>query len=183
MLITVAKIKTHLGITSTTYDGVLIQIAAAVDKYIKTFCGWNIEQETIDEKIIDGDPDKQYISLGGWPIADFETPQYNAGTKSSPNWTLVDEDDFELYEDEGVLYWYKIFAGVRNIKLSYSVGYEAIPADLEFVALRMAARAYEKRKSEGVGSESVEGVSISWAAGMDAEDKSVLESYRVKSII
>jgi hypothetical protein len=183
MLTTKDKVKIHIGVSGSTDDTVITQILQGVDKQIKTYCGWNIEQQTISGKLFDGYDQYPYMSLGGYPIESFSTPQYNAGTTKTPSWTDVDRDDYEIYLDTGIIYWNKIFEGRQNIKLSYKVGYSTVPYDIELVAIRLCARVYEKRKSEAAGNESVEGVNIGWANTMTEEDKAILETYRIKTIV
>ena len=48
---------------------------------------------------------------------------------------------------------------------------------------RIAARIYDKRKSEAVTRENVESVSIDWGSAITPEDKVIIESYTMKFLV
>lgn len=54
-----------------------------------------------------------------------------------------------------------------------------LPLEVSGIATQLCARIYEKRFSEGKSNESVEGQSITWGQFMTADDKAVLDTYRV----
>ena len=115
--------------------------------------------------------------------ANITSLQYNSGTTTNPTWTTIPTTDYEVYTDEGMLYFYKHYAGKRNIKISYKAGYTTVPSDLEMAVTRIAARIYDKRKSEAVTRENVESVSIDWGSAITPEDKVIIESYTMKFLV
>lgn len=182
MLATIDQVKTHIGLSGTTYDSVLTQILTQVDRMIKTELKREIEETTYTEQIFDGGD--RYIQLNDMPLSSTEdfTFEYNKGDSEDPDWETVPRDDYELYYDEGVVYLHYPYFGKRVLKMTYTVGGD-VPEDLEMLAIRLTAKIYNKRKSEGTSNESLENVSFGWQDLLSSEDKLIIENNRLKFII
>lgn len=181
---TKTNVKTHLGITGTGDDTLLDTLCDQVTAWIENYCGGRRFYRTLHEnEVYDGEPKKDYLVLKHFPVIEITSIQYNAGTSKNPNWTNMDRDDYELYENEGVIYWNKIYDGVRNIRVSYNAGYSTMPYDLVLVANRLVARVYDKRKSEHLSNESLEGVNVNWGEFLRPEDKLILDSYSRRNLV
>lgn len=184
-LATSAQLKAHLGITASTHDTILAQILAEVDAMIKKICGRNIEEETYTDQILDGDDQFPLIQLSDKPIKanTLTSFTYNSGTTATPVWTTVPRDDYEIYYDEGTIYLYSSYPGKRNLRLTYQAGEATVPKDLELACIKLSAGMFEKRKSEGAVSESLDGVSINWGEIMTPEITAILNNHKRITIV
>ena len=182
MLSTVDKLKTHLGITATTYDSVLTQIMGQVDAYIKKILVREVEEYEYIDDIYDGD--REFIQLKDTNLSksDF-TFQYNKGDSETEDWETVPRTDYELYYDLGVIRMNTAYTGNRIFKINYTAGDDDVAEDLQMLLIRLSAKIYNKRKSEGTSNESLENISFGWNKLIAPEDKDVLENHKLKFFV
>jgi len=181
MLSTIAKVKTHIGLSGTTYDTTLTQILTGVDSFIKKILGRNVEEADYEDEIYDGDC--VFIQLKDKPLSteDF-TFEYNKGDSETPDWATVPRDDYEFYEESGAIYMNNVYSGRKIFRISYTAGSD-IPEDLEMLAIRLTAKIYNKRKSEGTSNESLENLSFGWQDLLSPEDKIIIENHKLKFFV
>lgn len=176
------KVQAYLGITGD--NDLLDTLCNSITAWIEGLCGGRrFKLTTYANKLFDGDNFGEWLQLPHWPVTEWTKIEYNSGTSKTPSWTTFDRDDYETYDDEGALYFNKKYLGKRNIRISYKAGYTTIPYDMEFLATRLVARSYERRKSEGVMNESLGGMSINWKEFLEKEDISILDNYRRPMVI
>ena len=184
MLATIVQVKLHLGVSVSTYDAVLTQILTQIDAHIKKMIGRTVDDTDYEDEIYDGDV--EYIQLKDYPLSLIGfTFEYNAGDSETEDWTTVPRTDYELYYDTGVIAMNSIYTGRRVLRTSYTAGYADadIPADLQMLAVRLTAKIYNKRKSEGTSNESLENVSFGWNDLMSPEDKMVVDNHTLKFFV
>jgi len=199
-LTSVADVKTYLGITVTSDDALLEMFINQGTDWIESYCG---NRRFLDSTYTDEVYESQFtsseqqhptiernrqfwLSTKQYPITDTQAVivKYRNGTSV---WDVQNADVYDTYEDRGQIY---LFAGMPNIrkaiKLTYSAGYETIPNDLALACIKLVARQYEKRKSQGKKQESIGGATIVWAdtavESMDGDVMNVLNQYRRKAI-
>jgi hypothetical protein len=198
--ITVAQVKNHLGISGSTYDTILeTYINGATDFIEKQLGGRRLLRPSTASTVYydGGDGYQTYLNLKNYPISSTGTItfQYNNGTISTPNWVDFNANDYHIYHTKGIL---KVPVGLpegnRNIKVVALCGYAPyttgtggstglgsdywMPSDLILLALRMVSRIWNKRKSDGVKSESIGESSITWDKEIDTEDARIINSYK-----
>lgn len=182
MLATIEQVKTHMGLSGTTYDSVLTQILTGVDKFIKEDIKRYVEEETHTEQIFDGD--YEWIQLDDTNLStEGFTFEYNAGDSEDPDWQTVPRSDYELYYDEGLIFMNSLYYGKRVLRITYTVGSDTIPEDLKMLAIRLTAKIYNKRKSEGLGTESNPDYNFGWQDLLSVEDKIILDNNRLKFFV
>lgn len=182
-LTTIAKAKTHLGISGTDDDTLLERIVNYATDFIESYCDRRFDKTTYSNELYDGDDFDYWLYLKNLPITTLTKIEQNNGTTDEPDWDELDEgDDYEKYLTEGKIYIYDRVTGKRNYRVNYEAGYTTIPYDLEMLCIRLVARIYEKRKSEGRSAESLGPANISWESFIKEEDKMTLNKYKKVNI-
>ena len=183
-LTTKEKVKAMLDISGSTDDTFLDALCDDVTAFIEKLCGGQRFKATEHEyEIHDGD--KPLIKLQHrfiYEDVDVEV-EYNNGTNESPDWVLLTANDYDLYLDNGVIILGAPIYGRRNIRVTYTAGFATIPHDVEMTATNMVARAYNRRKSQGLSSESFEGVNMNWNDTMTEQEKATVGHYTNYSFI
>ncbi len=182
MLATIAQVKTHIGISGSTYDSVFTQILTQIDANIKKMLARDVEEAEYSEDIYDGD--QRFLQLKDYPLSsDDFTFEYNAGDSETPDWTTMSRSEYEMYLETGVIRMNSIYSGCRVLKLTYTAGESTVPVDLQMLAIRLTAKIYNKRKSEGTSNESLENVSFGWQDLLSPEDKIVIDNHKLKYFV
>jgi hypothetical protein len=130
---------------------------------------------------------RQYwLNCRQYPITATASPvvKYRSGQTT---YTTIDSGNYDIYEGRGQFYIYGGMPNTRKgVKLTYSAGYATIPTDLALACIKLVARQYEKRKSQGKKSESIGGASITWqdqgAESIDGDVMSILDGYKRKPL-
>ena len=183
-LTTIAKVKLQLGITTSDFDALLTQLVNNVSAWIEGQIGRTIGETAYADDIYDGTRAKD-IFLRNWPVTDFTSAEFNAGTLAVPVWQAFDINSYIVYREQGIVHF---VAGPpiwkQNLRFAYDAGFDPIPADLEQLATDMVAQTYNARSAGGKKAESVEGASITWAGAdageseLSAEQKAVIAKYQ-----
>jgi hypothetical protein len=188
-LTTKERVKSLLGLTSTTHDTVIDQLVASVSGFIYGYTNRNFDEVDYVE-VVDGSGIHE-LYLRNYPVIALTSTKYRSGNVASPDWTDFQANTVSLTDSEmGELY----FDGLcpknkKNIQITYTAGYlidfdhptditkHNLPADLSGVADNLVVRAFNKRKSTGITQESLEGAVIMWQGTMDLYDKNILDRY------
>lgn len=190
-----------------------LQIAIAEDKTasaqraiaeasasIRNYCHQAFDEAEDDEVTLDGTGTHKLLlpQLPVVEVAAVEVEDYNGDMDA------LDVDDYRLGQ-HGILYRLDAVwpAGIQNIQVTYSHGYETIPDDIQAICVRAAGRAYQAglRADEaggvpGIASTSLGDYAVSFGAeggagqegilGASAahlllpSEKRTLDAYRVK---
>ena len=184
-LTTKEKVKALLGITDSTDNDILDTLCDAVTAFIEGEAGGQrFKLTTHADEIHDGE-NGQWLRLKNRFI--YTSPEikveYQNGKNSAPDWQELSKDAYDAYPENGTLYLHNKIDGKRNIRVYYAAGFTTIPHDLEITASMIAARIYNKRKSQGISSESYEGVSISWNDAITETERAVINRYTRRTFI
>lgn len=167
-LTSVANVQSYSGNTSASTALVELLINGA-SAFIERLCGRKFKSASYVE-YQDGDGG-QRIFARQYPIT--------AIAKITEDDVELTESEYTPYLDSGIINrengWSE---GVQNIKIEYSAGYAAIPADLEMACIKLVTKSLEKRLNEGASSVSGGGTSISWEKEMDEDLKKTIEIYK-----
>ena len=187
-MITKAELKTFLGITLDSYDSVIEQIIKGVESMVEGYCDNVLNEKEITEyfssdEILDND---QEIFLGNRVNVSGLKLYYNAGSESSPTWTEESRAAYIEFLEEGRLVLNKvrsisnIGSGGREYKAVYTAGFKDadVPENLKLACLKISSAILNKRKAEGLGSESLEGQSVDFVSAMSEEVKLLLAKYK-----
>lgn len=149
-----------------------------VEKHIKNKTHRNtFESETVTE-YHDGEG-KPYFFTEEFPVTavtslhDDTDRNYTAGY-------LIDTDDYVWYSDGRVeLETGSFNNGLKNIKIVYTAGYDAIPGDLEYLATKWVSSLLKGKDRIGVSSLSgPDGSITTFDNFLDADMRAILDNYR-----
>lgn len=197
-LTTKNRVKDRLSIKDAAWDVVFDRLIAAMTDFLEGECGGRRFLQTVyTNEVYSIYGDKQdFILLRNAPVdsASLTILQYRAGLKSSPNWTNFLTDDWELLEDgkSGIIKVYGgALKGVNAIRVaSYKAGFlidfenagditkHTLPYDLSDLAERLTQKLFQRKLSEGKGTESFEGGAVAWKELLDEVDKQIIARYR-----
>lgn len=182
MLSSVANLKAHVGIPSsdTSKDVLLGTILRGASKYIANQCNRSFELLERTE-FYDGSGGDQ-LFLNNFPVTEIAEVKINDSVLTLNDEGLIIENS-SVFRRNG---WPQ---GRKNISVTYSAGYITytdeesgetpnVPEDLELITIRIAARVYERRTAEGVGSVSPGGFTAQFAAAIDSDIIEVINYYR-----
>lgn len=192
MLSTVTKLKRHVGIPDqvTSKDALLDLILEGVSAFIETEC--NRKFAFSEHTDLFTDVRATSLFLKQCPVS--EVVEIKVGKHAVDVAGLLENDNLVIDSENGeVIYLYGWTANV--IRVTYNAGYllpsdesgqeesgvdaPALPADVELLALRLAARIYERRTAEGVASASPGSFSANYSAALDDDLKATLSKYRI----
>lgn len=127
-LTTKDRIKDRLEIEVDTWDDLFDRLILSVTSRIQQTCGRRFIQATYTHEIHDGadlyGTRRHVLILKNAPVQTVSAVQYKAGTNSAPNWTDIDEDEYELDTEAGLLQFpHGLPIGRRNIRVTYSGGF------------------------------------------------------------
>jgi len=179
-LTTLARVKTLLNISGSTYDTLLEDIINAVTDAIENQCSRRFAETTHTEEQIDG-TGKPSLFVKFYPITIFTKLEVRTGKTT---WVEVDSDDYRINSDTGELQLTgDTREGFRNYRATYDAGFTTIPYDLDMAAAQMAAHEFNTRGQGGgqIESESLGDYTVSYRKGTDESDKfidGVIEKYK-----
>ncbi len=169
---------------ATTESGLLINLINRTSARMETYCGRKFKARSyIEYQDGDGGP---MVFTDQYPITtvsslwdDIERLFTNSANDE------IDSADYLIYSDEGSIRLYNdestFDRGYQNIRITYSGGYDTIPADLEQACLDWVLTLYRKIKdrTHGYMTKSASGASvlIDLKAIPDSV-KMVLDSYK-----
>lgn len=190
MLSTISKVKKHIGIpqANTAKDEMIGNILLGVSAAIEQHCNRKFGFAEFTDTFID--VGAQSLFTRNYPIA--EVTEIKMGKHVIDHEALIDNDELIIEDESGELL--KTTGWDSDlIRITYTAGYllpsdesgeesgggvESLPGDIELAAIRMAARIYERRTAEGVGSASPGSFSANYNSQLDEDIKETLASHR-----
>ena len=179
------NVKTYLGLSGTTHDSVIDDLIASASEAIENYCGRQFAV-TSHTEYHDGQGSGsvvlQYRPVtavsGVWddPARDFEDD------------SLIESDDYVLDSEGGIIRLLSgatFSHGVRNVKVSYSAGYSAVPKDVTQACIMLIAAWFLRGRegADGLRGRTVEGVSQQFdAASLPGPVKDLLSPYREHTV-
>lgn len=187
-LTTVANQKSYLGITVSTYDTLLEIFINGCSAWIERKISRVLIKPASDAvELHDGDFDatgRYMIFARQYPIASITSIEYKSGSLGSPTWVAFNSNDYTFDAEAGIIYFNASLSSIlpnrQNIRLTYKGGYASgsVPSDLELACLKMVAKEFDKRKSQGVTSEGVGGGNVGWNEDVDPSILSIIKTFR-----
>jgi len=141
------SVKTHLGLSGSTYDNVIDALIPAASEAIENTCGRRFAQASYTD-YRDGDG-LDRIVLRRRPVTEV-AGVWDDPARTFGDATKLDADEYVLDAERGiVLLRAGTFSeGVRNVKVSYTAGAAAVPDDVA-QACRMLVAAWFHAAREG----------------------------------
>lgn len=199
-LTTKTRIKSRLGITTTSFDDLLDTQITGVTGMIETMTGRTFEADDFVElyngQDVYGDKQK-FLILRKAPVNTITSIEYKSGNNETPTWFELSENDYDIDMSLGIVRVYShIPKGIQNIRVTYNAGYlidftdpytssvHTLPFDLTEVTEQVVTSLFKKRESEGKIQESFQESSISWREEMFTdEQKRIIKNYRRVDLI
>lgn len=127
-LTTAIRIKDRLQITATTFDDLFDNLILSVTARIEQMCGRRFIQGTYADELHDGSDlygtKRGILVAKNAPVQTVTSVSYKSGPNSSPTWYPFSEDDYDLDDDAGLLYFNNpLPEGKRNIRITYTGGF------------------------------------------------------------
>lgn len=124
------NIKDRLQLTTTSFDDLIDRLILSITDKIERMCNRRFVQATYTHELYDGSDSfgsrRMALIVKNAPIGALAAVEYKAGTNSDPDWTPVDEDEYDLDAKSGILYFnFGLPVGKQNIRLTYTGGYAA----------------------------------------------------------
>lgn len=182
-LFTVAEFKAHEQISGTGLDGVIAamadRVASAIDRYCRRVvqAGTHVEVRDgagSDQLVIRNAPLRAVVEVKVAADGDFAAVAALAST------------DYAIDASAGILRrrgatWP---AGTQNVQVTYDGGFTAIPNAIKQAGILLASYWMGRRRATGLMSQTVGGVTTSWATqGIPDEVASLLNPYRRPSFL
>jgi hypothetical protein len=140
MLVTLAEMKTYLGIVTNTYDAFLTEQIQLFSAAIENYCGRKFNVASYTEKFYAEDFDKpqKYLETFHYPITSV---------------TSIKEDDvviteyrlqanFGRFTSNSLFFLY-----TKLLEISYAAGYAVVPAEVKSVVYSLVEERYNKKIS------------------------------------
>jgi|CXWL01.1.fsa_nt_gi hypothetical protein len=193
-LTTVARVKARMEITASTWDSLIAELINGATDFIEGECGGRRFKSTAyTNEVYDREKDQELMMLRNWPVTTLSAAQYRPGSISSPSWTSINADDYQLVEDGkfGVVEVNLELYGRNTVRFSYTAGYTIdfstasghLPYEISDFCERLAVWAFKRRNSDGKVSEASQEASHSWREAMSKDDRTMLLRYARTSFL
>ena len=197
VLTTVARVKSFLGLTGSTYDSVFELLIDVLTDFTEKECDRRFKLTAYTGTVLNGDGTNQSV-LPQWPVsstATFKLYERDSLDYGDDSWDEVNADDYRIDYDSGIVTANFTFTkGFQNYKVDYSAGYDFENvsgtlktlssvglSDLEFACWKLISRAFAQRKGGGdIASMRLYNYSVTFSkeAYSDDEIKEVLSKYK-----
>jgi hypothetical protein len=195
-LTTLERVKNRLGLKETNFDILLEQIINSVTDWIESQCNnRRFKQTSYTNEIFDGSPSPRHLRRNlvfmHIPIISLSSFKRNIGLSSSPIWSDVFLEEYQLLDKEGMIYMPAgLPVGRRNIKVSYVAGYKIdfshetdatkhnLPFDISALAERLAVKEFKRREDVGKSGETVGDATVNYFDHLEEEDKATITKYK-----
>lgn len=187
-LVTTSAITAYLGTSSSATEvsevELLVNAAStlAADKTMRGLDNSGVSRflSTSRTEYFDGDgSDTLYVKA--YPITTV-TSLYVDPDRDYGSSTLIDTDDYSVYENEGTIKTdgNLLAGGRKSVKLTYTGGYTTIPEDLQHAVKELVMFWYKRNtdKRVGVTSVSIGDKSITYEKDIPESVMSVFKRYR-----
>lgn len=134
-LTTKSRVKDRLKITETGFDTLFDNLIASVTARMETMCGRQFTLATYTNELHDGSDlygsPRTILIPKNAPIGNVASVQYNSGTNSTPSWTTLDADFYDVDADTGLIHLNTTLPrGKRNIRITYTAGWDGFAVGL-----------------------------------------------------
>lgn len=143
MLVSLAEMKTYLGISATTYDTFLTEQITLISDTAETYCRRKFNQATYTQTWYTDeikDRTNRLLQVFHFPIVSVTTVKVDT--------VLVDATLYRIHKDTGTVTMLDNFPSTWDeLEIVYSAGYAAIPNQLKSVCYQLVEERYNKKVS------------------------------------
>lgn len=169
-LATLADVKSYLGLTVNTDDGLLGRLVSAASSWIKSFLNRDILTDSYTE-VLDGTGTYK-IMVDQYPIT--------AVSLLVVDGHAVSGSDFVFRQSViSLTNGAKFPRGIGNVVVSYTAGYESVPADINQSCVELAAWRYKEKDRIGHSSKTIQGEVVAFqTTDVPADVKTNLQNWK-----
>lgn len=175
-LTNVHAVKGWLGLAGTSDDGLLARLIAGTSAAMCAHVNRPLLASSFAERL--NGTGGTRLQLPNYPVLSVATVFVGAtAIQQSPDGVLPGW----VADDRGITLvgGLRFTAGMRNVSMAYTAGFEQVPADLEQACVEWCAFKYRERDRIGHSSKSVQGETVSFITkDMPDSVRSVLAQYR-----
>ena len=153
-----AKAREWIGVKTEVDDSMLARLITAASAFIASFLSRSILSASYVE-YRDG-PGGYTLSLLNYPITAVSALEINGVAMALATGTV--NYGYQFNDRQIVMRGYKFSRGIRNVKVSYTAGYAAVPLDIEQACLELVAYKYRSRDWVGQASKNVGAETVSF---------------------
>lgn len=186
MLLSISDFKNYIGYSKDTFDTEIEVLLKGAEAFVKRYCNNIIEQTQVSE-IFDGDDITGDIYLkNNLDLKDVKVYKWDSVAQNWDEIVDVYGSEYYVYADEGRISLNTILSGKRNYKVDYKAGYlnniyetNTMPDDLRIAILKVTNKYWNKRRSDGLTSESLDSASLNYDEFMSSDIKAILGKYKI----
>lgn len=181
-LVTLAYVKTYMGITDTSLDALLSALISAASAYAVNACGRDFTLQTYTDEPYNGTGGSM-LMLAQTPIVSVAAVKVDgvsvpAATSSTPGFKFDKDTVYIIGCGIG-----GFAAGLQNVYITYNAGYSMIPADLQIAVTELVVKKYKDKQKPGVGSRHIAGESIVYtSADLTSSIRAVFGFYEKSNV-
>lgn len=180
-LVTLADLKTVLGITNNSKDALLEMMINVSTDYIQTQTGNFFKSTAYTNEEYDGTGTDRLI-LKHSPIVAFTKLEVNTTATNTDSWSEVSDSLYwvdnelgiitrtsqfkefsESTENDEALSYTIFYKGKFKYRVTYSAGYSLIPFDLQFACISIASQLYGSQGGQDIKTESLGDHSVTYS--------------------
>lgn len=172
---TVEQVKGYLGINTFADDALFSRLIAEASTYIRSWLNRDISQATYTDSV-NGNGSAS-LTLANYPVQSVASVMIDG--QSIPPAALVTDMGY-IIDDFGIaLRGYKFCKGVRNVSVTYTAGFTAVPADITQACIEMVSMRYKERDRIGHVSKGLAGETVTYSQkDMADSTKTLLQQYK-----
>jgi len=160
-LVSLEEAKEVLNITdnSAEKDRLIERLIDRTTSLLESYCDRKFKARDYTNEEYDGDG-TDYLLLDNYPVNSVDS-LYDDTTRVFNSSSLVDEDNYVIYSEEGKIgvvsitgspgFYAQFSEGKRNIRITYNAGYSSMPDDLKMIALEILIKKFQTYDSRRVG--------------------------------
>jgi len=127
-LTTKERVKDRLSISTTDFDDLIDNLILAVTDRIQQMTGRRFIQATYTNEMHDGSDlfgsQRSIIILKNGPVQSVASLEYKAGLTTTPNWTTLQQDWYDVDIENGMIHHHGVLPrGRRNLRVTYTGGF------------------------------------------------------------
>ncbi len=156
----------------------------AASEWALRYCKRYLKSQSVGPEYYDADGGVE-LMLKNYPVTAVDSI-YQDPNRDYGSGTEISSDDFEIYEDEGIILLTNavFLRGRRIIKITYTAGYTSIPNDLSNAMIELVNYWYDKFTNKRYGVKSVGDTSrqITYTDDIPLDVQAIVRLYRKKGI-
>lgn len=178
-LVSLAEVKTWLGITTTSDDVLLTSLITQISSWADGYTNRTLYSTTYN-LVVDGRGESRKV-VPNWPITAINSLTIDGVAIPASSDGIKPGYVFDVEQPKITLIGYRFTRGLSNVVINYTAGYTTFPQNLVLAAKQLIANRYRGRSWAGkVSASGLAGQSSNYFTKDEAtpEVLRILDSYR-----